>query len=119
MQAASLLAGFMNIRRPSGPLLETRPTIDEMAACLWYELGCGGNRRLRYFVVHDKGQWKINFQGQHYGPYFTQGQAIADAANAARRDHSQGFDAEVLVQNERGRFRVEWTYGHDPYPPFG
>src|SRR5262245_28543574 len=116
-QAASL-GRFMNVIRPSGPLLETPSTINEVIALMECEVNYGlwdyrGMPRLRYFVVNNKGRWMIGFQQQHYGPYLTQRQAIDDALSAVRRAKRQGLDAQVLVQNEGSKFRTEWTYGHD------
>jgi hypothetical protein len=56
--------------------------------------------RAQYFVVSHEGQWKIKFQGQHYGPYNTQRDAIRAAVDAA---HKAKGDAQVLVQ---GHLRV-------------
>jgi hypothetical protein len=75
--------------------------------------------RAQYFVVKHDGEWKISFNGTHYGPYKTQAAAIKDAVEAAHKEGSDGHDAQVLVQGENNRFRAEWTYGSDPYPPKG
>lgn len=72
--------------------------------------------RAQYFVVLHEGQWKISFNGKHYGPYNTQKQAIRSAVDAAYK--AEG-DAQVLIQGEDNKFRTEWTYGNDPYPPPG
>jgi hypothetical protein len=75
--------------------------------------------RLQYFVVFDNNEWKISYDGRHYGPYATQRNAIRAAVDAAHQAGSDGEDAQVLVQGTDNRFRTEWTYGHDPYPPPG
>jgi hypothetical protein len=75
--------------------------------------------RSQYFVVHHEGQWKISFDGKHYGPYNTQKAAIKVAVDAAHQSGKDGHDAQVLVQGQNNQFRTEWTYGHDPYPPKG
>jgi hypothetical protein len=75
--------------------------------------------RAQYFVVKHQGQWKIKFEGQHYGPYPTQAEAIRAAVDAAHDSGKRGVDAQVLVQSSDNTFRTEWTYGHDPYPPRG
>jgi hypothetical protein len=72
--------------------------------------------RAQYFVVLHDSQWKISFQGQHYGPYRTQREAIRVAVDAAYK--AKG-DAQVLVQGQDNKFRTEWSYGNDPYPPPG
>lgn len=72
--------------------------------------------RKQYFVVLHQGEWKISFNQKHYGPYSTQRAAIKAAVDAAHR--AQG-DAQVLIQGQDNKFRTEWTYGNDPYPPGG
>jgi hypothetical protein len=75
--------------------------------------------RARYFVVLHENQWKINFDGKHYGPYATQREAIRASVDAAHKAGQTGHDAQVLVQGQNNQFRTEWTYGNDPYPPPG
>lgn len=72
--------------------------------------------RAQYVVVLHQGEWKISYNGKHYGPYSTQKMAIRAAVDAA---HKAKGDAQVLVQGENNQFRTEWTYGRDPYPPPG
>lgn len=74
--------------------------------------------RAQYVVVLKDGQWKIAHEGKHYD-YRTQEEAIRAAVNAAHKAGGMGFDAQVLVQGRDNKFRTEWTYGHDPYPPRG
>jgi Uncharacterized protein conserved in bacteria (DUF2188) len=75
--------------------------------------------RAQYFVVLHKNEWKVSFEGHHYGPYRTQALAIRAAIGAAKADGDSGDDAQVLVQDRDNEFRTEWTYGSDPYPPPG
>jgi hypothetical protein len=75
--------------------------------------------RSQYFVVLHEGQWKIKYEGQHYGPYSSQKEAIRHAVDAAHKLGGRGQDAQVLVQGQNNQFRTEWTYGNDPYPPRG
>lgn len=75
--------------------------------------------RIQYFVVGYEDAWKISVDGEHEGPYATQAQAIRIAVDRAHRSGGTGHDAQVLVQGEDRRFRTEWTYGADPYPPAG
>lgn len=70
--------------------------------------------RLQYFVVLHEGQWKISFEGKHYGPYQTQAAAIEEARKSAKKAHDQGRKSQVLVQSKDNTFRTEWTYGDDP-----
>lgn len=75
--------------------------------------------RAQYVVGFHEGEWKIKLDGKHYGPYGTQRDAIRAAVDAANAAGKQGLDAQVLVQGADNRFRTEWTYGNDPYPPPG
>lgn len=75
--------------------------------------------RAQYFVVLHESEWKVKFDGKHYGPYRTQADAIRAAVDAAHSIGRQGGDAQVLVQGQNNQFRTEWTYGNDPYPPRG
>ncbi|MBK8787020.1 MAG: DUF2188 domain-containing protein [Chitinophagaceae bacterium] len=75
--------------------------------------------RLQYYVVHHQGQWKISYNSVHYGPYSTQQAAINEAVDTAHKAGKLGYEAQVLVQGADSKFRIEWTYGNDPYPPKG
>ncbi len=76
--------------------------------------------RLQYFVVLHENEWKVKYEGKHYGPYPTQKAAIRAAVDSAHTSGRNGHDAQVLVQSTTNhQFRTEWTYGHDPYPPPG
>ena len=71
-----------------------------------------------YFVVLHKGEWKIKHNGRHCHTYETQADAIRSAIDAAHTAPEGGL-SQVLVQGQNLRFRTEWTYGKDPYPPPG
>jgi Uncharacterized protein conserved in bacteria (DUF2188) len=73
--------------------------------------------RCRYYVVIHEGEWRIRFNGRHYGPYRTQAEAIQIAAQAACDGFSDGDDVLVMTRAEGNRFRTVWTYGKDPCPP--
>ena len=70
--------------------------------------------RTQFVVVRDQGQWKISVNGVHYGPYATQRDAVRAAVDAAHEAGRKGLKGQVLL---RDQFRIEWTYGKDPYPP--
>ena len=75
--------------------------------------------RAQYFVTLHEGEWKISFNGEHYGPYRTQQDAIEAARNAAKSTYDKGGTSQVLIQGKDNKFRTEWTYGDDPSPPSG
>jgi len=45
-----------------------------------------------------------------------------EAINLAKR-HLAGLPAgtlaQIIIQGRDGKFRAEWTYGNDPFPPRG
>lgn len=61
----------------------------------------------------------VNFDGRRTGPYRTQAEAIEAAKKAAKQSAEAGYPSQVLVQDRNNQWRVEWTYGDDPYPPRG
>ena len=75
--------------------------------------------RAQYFVVLHNSEWKISYDGKHYGPYASQKAAIRAAVDTAHKAGKEGHDAQVLIQGMNNQFRTEWTYGNDPYPPPG
>ncbi|WP_309249060.1 MULTISPECIES: DUF2188 domain-containing protein [Bradyrhizobium] len=75
--------------------------------------------RIQHIVTLHNDEWTVVVNGKHSAPYATQKEAIRAAVDAAHADGKAGHDAQVLVQRENHQFRMEWTYGHDPYPPAG
>lgn len=71
----------------------------------------------RYFVVQHDNAWLIKFSDEEYGPYSTQSEAMLFAIDAAQKLGQYGEHAQVCLMGENGRFRPEWTYGENPYPP--
>ncbi len=64
----------------------------------------------RYIVVQHKDEWLIKFGDEEYGPYHSRAEAMLFAIDK---------NTEVGSMGEHGRFRPEWSYGKDPYPPQG
>jgi hypothetical protein len=71
----------------------------------------------RYLVVRQDSIWLIKFDGEEYGPYESEREAIVFAIDAANKLGGQGEQTEVLQIDESGEARRVWSYGHDPYPP--
>ena len=68
-----------------------------------------------YIIFRDQGQWKIKSNSVAFaGPYPTQRDAIRAAVDAAHEAGLKGLNGQVVLQDQ---FRIEWTYGKDPYPP--
>ncbi len=73
--------------------------------------------RTRYLVVRQEDVWFIKFDGEEYGPYKSEREAMLFAIDAAHKLGEQGEETEVLKLDENGEPQPAWRYGHDPYPP--
>jgi len=73
--------------------------------------------RTRYLVVRQNDIWFIKFDGEEYGPYNSEREALLFAIDAAYKLTEQGEDTEVLRLDESGEPQPAWTSGQDPYPP--
>jgi hypothetical protein len=76
-----------------------------------------GHPHTRYIVVRQDAVWFIKFDGDEYGPYKTEGEAMLFAIDAAHDLGELGEDAQVLLMDENGNPLAAWTHGKDPYPP--
>src|SRR5882757_3967092 len=73
--------------------------------------------RTRYLVVRQEDVWFIKFEGEEFGPYQSEREAMLFAVDAAQKLGEQGHETQVLRLEEDGEVRPAWTYGLDPYPP--
>jgi hypothetical protein len=71
----------------------------------------------RYLVARQEDGWVIKFNGEEYGPYKSEREALLFAIDAAHKLGEQGGEAQVLLADESGDVQPAWTYGQDPYPP--
>jgi hypothetical protein len=71
----------------------------------------------RYIVVREGDVWFIKFDGEQYGPYNSEREAMLFAIEAAHTLGRQGEPTQVLRLDESGEAHPEWTSGLDPYPP--
>ena len=76
-----------------------------------------GSPYMRYLVVCQDDVWFIKFDGEEYGPYQTEQQAMLFAIDAAHMLDEQGEQTQVLRVDENGEPLSVWTCGQDPYPP--
>ena len=72
----------------------------------------------QYFIIFENNEWKISFKDKHYGPYFSQQEAVDAAIDAAYAMGEIGIDVQVLTKGPDSSFKTEWTYGKD-YSLFG
>lgn len=71
-----------------------------------------------YVVTHGS-YWMVKCE--HCTPtstVTTQAEAIRHA-RAHVASQPAGTLSQILVQGQDGKFRTEWTYGQDPFPPRG
>lgn len=70
------------------------------------------------YVLSQGNLWQVRCNHCSSQTFNTQAEAIR-----AARSHVAGLPAgtlsQILVQADNGRFRTEWTYGQDPFPPKG
>jgi hypothetical protein len=75
--------------------------------------------RNKLYVLSHGTQWRVKCD------HCALDRVVSTQAEAIRiaREHVAGLPAgtlsQVLVQGQDGKFREEWTYGKDPYPPKG
>jgi hypothetical protein len=75
--------------------------------------------RNKIYVVTSGPGWKVTCDHcSRSSIKATQAEAIAEA-KAHVRAYPQGTLSQILVQGRDSKFRTEWTYGKDPYPPKG
>ena len=75
--------------------------------------------RQRLFVSPDGRRWKVQWEGGDVVGYHETQVAAISAARAKVRSLPPGTCSQIMVQATDGRWRTEWTYGQDPYPPAG
>jgi hypothetical protein len=68
-------------------------------------------------VVRQEDVWFIKFDGEDYGPYQSEREALLFAVDAANKLGEQGERTQVLVVDENGAVQPFWASGQDPYPP--
>jgi hypothetical protein len=71
----------------------------------------------RYFIVREGDEWLIKYDGQQYGPYNSQNEAMVFAIDAARKLGTYGETAEVCLMGEDGHFHPEWFTRGDTVEP--
>jgi|GraSoiStandDraft_4_1057263.scaffolds.fasta_scaffold378472_2 hypothetical protein len=91
-----------------------RPLVRDQAAVTAVAPGVA---RTRYLVVRQEDVWFIKFDGEEFGPYQSDREAMLFAIDAAQKLGEQGEETQVLRLEEDGGIRPAWTYGIDAYPP--
>jgi hypothetical protein len=63
----------------------------------------------QYFVEFDRDTWKVKYEGSYIAVLPTEDMAIRWAMDHAHNALARSVEARVLVRDENGEFRVEWT----------
>lgn len=70
------------------------------------------------YVLSQGNLWQVKCDHCNSETFNNQAEAIKVA-----RQHvaslQEGTLSQILVQADNGRWRTEWTYGQDPFPPRG
>lgn len=70
------------------------------------------------YVLSYGTQWKVQCDHCRSEVKNTQKDAI-QLAKKHVGELLQGTLSQILIQGDDGRYRAEWTYGSDPFPPAG
>jgi len=76
-----------------------------------------GHPHTRYLIVRHGNAWLIKFEGEEFGPYVSEREALLFAIDAAYKLGDQNEPTQVLLIDESGEAKPVWSYGQDPYPP--
>ena len=76
-----------------------------------------GGSHTRYLVVRHDDAWLIKFEGEEFGPYKTEREAMLFAIDAAQKLGEQSEPTQVLLVDENREAKPVWTFGQSPYPP--
>ncbi|MBF0207983.1 MAG: DUF2188 domain-containing protein [Oligoflexia bacterium] len=74
-------------------------------------------RKVVYVLSHGSA-WKVQCEHCQSEIRNTQSEAIK-LAKSHVGGLPQGTLSQILIQGSDGKFRAEWTYGSDPFPPAG
>lgn len=70
------------------------------------------------FHVFRRGlEWAVSLHGVALDVFASQKAALNRAIDAAHQIGMQGREAQVLVVDDNAAPRLQWAFGHHPYPP--
>jgi hypothetical protein len=72
-----------------------------------------------YLVIYSRETWWVDFEGQASGPYPSLHEATEEGTQMARLTAHSGRASELLVPDERGRYRVAWDSINEPHAGSG
>ena len=68
-----------------------------------------------YVAIFSREKWWVDFEGRAHGPFESLGEATEEGRQLARFSAHSGRPSELLVPDERGRYRVVWASEHEPH----
>lgn len=67
---------------------------------------------LRYFIFNEQSDWKIEFDGQVFGDFRSEQEAMSKAIENAFLHSMKGYKVDILIQDKMtGQFKLAWSYG--------
>jgi hypothetical protein len=76
-----------------------------------------GAAHTRYLVVRQDDDWLIKFDGDEYGPYKSEREAMLFAIDAAQKLGDRGEEARVLLMDGNGNALAAWAQGQPAVSP--
>ena len=71
--------------------------------------------RSLYVVIFSRESWWVDFEGAAHGPYASLEEATEEGRQLARFAAHAGQKSELLIPDERGRYRVVWSSEQEPH----
>ena len=68
-----------------------------------------------YVAILSREKWYVDFEGKAHGPYQSLEEATEEGRQLARFCAHSGRASEVLIPDERGRYRVVWASENEPH----
>jgi hypothetical protein len=75
--------------------------------------------RKRLFVSPAGKRWNVQWEGGKSDSFHDTQVAAIRRAGAVVGSLPAGTCSQIMVQGTDGKWRTEWTYGQDPFPPPG
>jgi hypothetical protein len=67
-----------------------------------------------YVAIYSREKWWVDLEGRAHGPYESLGEATEEGRQLARFSAHSGRASELLIPDERGRYRVVWDSENEP-----
>jgi hypothetical protein len=72
-----------------------------------------------YVVIFSRETWWVDLEGKAHGPYPSLQDATEEGKQLARLCAHSGRASELLIPDERGRYRVVWDSHNEPHAGSG